>query len=644
LKRTHRHWVRRSGWIGLTLLLGALSALGQTPDATPASPSAEPARPAPGAPELPGATPAIPVSGIPAAPLPSASLIERSWLAPATDLDARVARTQRTALELGAWSLDAAARSLAAGGAASGTRERAAAAVELAPDLPAAHMRLARALWLEDGAPIAAIRAVLAALRAIGRHLEASLWFAGCGLFVLAAALVAGSLIAAALAGTSDLAHAAHDLGHLLPRESPAFATWAGLAALLALPLALGEGGLGLALALLGLAVIYGGRAQRVAMLLAAAGIGLGAYPVIHCAGVALTALPQDPVAQAAFAVAQGIPTPVEVERLASFADRDALAARGLAIHARRTGDLARADALYQQLLATGADDISVQNNAADVQLALGHTDRAIELYGLAARGESPVVLFNLAQAYGRAFRVEELNQTISHAQRAGGELVARLTALQGGSSGGFVADLPPAPSLFWSRALYAPIGADFAQEFRDHFAAGRLGRDPRAFAVVAAACVALGVLFGARLQPSRSCPRCRERICRRCQPRGSSREVCDGCHALFFAPEKTDRALRAARVHELRAREHRTRRVQTALSLLVPGAAGLLADRPVRGWLSACCFSLAGAAVLWRDGVVPDPLVAGAAAPAVFLGIAALAAIAYLVAVATSLAAQRHG
>src|SRR4029453_1339513 len=118
---------------------------------------------------------------------------------------------------------------------------------------------------------------------------------------------------------------------------------------------------------------------------------------------------------------------------------------------------------------------------------------RAIELYGLAARSESPVVLFNLAQAYGRAFRVEELNQTIARAQRAGGELVARLTALQGGSAGGFVADLPPAPSLFWSRALASAAGADLAQEFRDHFAPGRLGRDAGAYAAVAAALFAIG-------------------------------------------------------------------------------------------------------------------------------------------------------
>ena len=413
---------------------------------------------------------------------------------------------------------------------------------------------------------------------------------------------------------------------------------------MLALPLALGEGGLGLALALLGVAVIYGGRAQRRAMLVAAIGVGIGAYPLMRYAGAALAALPGDPVAQATFAVAHGIPTPVEVARLASLADRDPLAARGLAIHARRLGDLARADALYQQLLESGADDVSAQNNAADVQLALGHTERAIELYGLAARGESPVVLFNLAQAYGRAFRVEELNQTIARAQRAGGELVARLTALQGGSAGGFVADLPPAPSLFWSRALGSGAGADLAQEFRDHFAPGRLGRDPRVFGAAAAGLVLLGGMFAARIQPSRACRRCRERICRRCSPHGTYGDVCDGCYTLFFAPEKTDRALRArARGRAARARGSGSAACTRCSRCSCPAPpdsspSARCADGSARSASRSRPRRSSGAAA-W----CPIRCVAGAAAPAVFLGTAALAAILYAIAVATSLAARRQ-
>ena len=659
---THGLAVRRAGWIGLAALLWALAASAQAPEA--AAPAPEPpaisapaafgvdeiseelaAPPEVGEEQAPALPPAadLAVAPAPAPPQePPVSLLEQAWLAPSADFAARVARTRRTALELGAWSLDPAARSLAAGDSGTAVLERSAAAVELAPDLPAAHMRLAHALWLHGGSPMAAIRAVVGAFQAIGRHLEASLWFAGSGLYLLAVALVSGGLLAVTLTGTAGLLHAAHDLGHVFSRAMPDFARCAALAALLMLPLALGEGALGLALGLLGIAVIYGQRAQRLAMLFAAAGIGFGAYPVVRHAGAALAAFPEDPAAQAAYSVAQGVPTPVEVERLSTLAERDAMAARGLAIHARRIGNLGEADVLYQRLLETGAEDVAVLNNAANVRLDLGHMERAIDLYTRAtSRQESPVVLFNLAQAYGRAFQVEDLNRTIAQAQRVGGELVAQLTALQGTDTAAFVVDLPLSPSLFWLRALRSDAGSDVAQEFRAPFAPGRLGRDPRAFAAAAAAVLLLGSWFGSRIDPSRWCKRCGNRVCPRCDPQGVAGALCDGCNKLFFAPEKTDRVLRARRVNELRAREERVDRARTIVSLLVPGAAGLLAERPVRGWLAALCFALAVAALVWREGVVPDPLVAGAAAPVAFLGVAALAAVGYAFAVWTSLAAR---
>ena len=118
--------------------------------------------------------------------------------------------------------------------------------------------------------------------------------------------------------------------------------------------------------------------------------------------------------------------------------------------------------------------------------------------------------------------------------------------------------------------------------------------------------------------------------------------ELCEGCTRLFLKPEKTDRALRLERVNALREREQRVRRAATAASVLLPGVAGLLARRPLASLLGTFFFVLTLAALFWRGGVVPDPLVAGAAAPLAFLGLATLAGIAYAVVVATSLARQR--
>ena len=121
------------------------------------------------------------------------------------------------------------------------------AAVRLAPDLPAAHVALARALWEESRAPFAATRQALEALLAIPRHTEASLWFGGSLLYVLALALVAGGLACIALAAFFAAPHATHDLGDALSGSMPAFARAALLGSnspvLSAAPAQLGEKG-----------------------------------------------------------------------------------------------------------------------------------------------------------------------------------------------------------------------------------------------------------------------------------------------------------------------------------------------------------------------------------------------------------------
>jgi hypothetical protein len=96
------------------------------------------------------------------------------------------------------------------------------------------------------------------------------------------------------------------------------------------------------------------------------------------------------------------------------------------------------------------------------------------------------------------------------------------------------------------------------------------------------------------------------------------------------------------ARITALRAREQRLDRVACAAAVFVPGAAGLLSRRPLRSLLSTLFFAGAVCAVIWRGGVVPDPLVAGAAAPAAFLGVACLSLIAYAAVVGLSIATRR--
>lgn len=571
------------------------------------------------------------------------NLVIQTWLDRSRSLESRIASTRRQALEVGAWDLDPAARALIRGTSVGTALERARGAVELAPDLPAAHLALARALWIDENAPMDAFRAVVEGLIAIGRHPEASLWFAGNGLVMLSAALLGGGLLVILLAALASGPHAVHDLGHVLRTPVPGFAGLALLAALLMVPLVLGEGLLGLAVALASMGMFYGGRRQRLALALATLALFCGLFPLPRLAADALTEFPTDPVARAAYSVAQGFGSPVDLARLESALGKDPLAARGLAIHARQTGNLGRADALYQGLLEKDPGDVALLNNAANVRLELGHLHSALDLYDKAnAVHDSPVVLFNLSQAFGRSFMVDDLNRTLAEAQRADGELVAEFTTLQRTKDKSFVVDFPLKGRVVWQRALHNGSGEALASGLRAWIAPGRLGDSRDHAAALLALAIGAAWLLALRFPTSCGCSRCGRRRCARCGHGGGHGELCESCTRLFYQPEKTDRALRADRLQALALREQRMRRLATLGSLLIPGAAGLLVGKPLRSLVASVCFVLAASAAFWHQGLVADPLVAGAAAPVAFLGIAAVSGLVYVALVSACIASRR--
>jgi hypothetical protein len=253
------------------------------------------------------------------------------------------------------------------------------------------------------------------------------------------------------------------------------------------------------------------------------------------------------------------------------------------------------------------------------------------------------VALFNLSQAHGRAFQVEDLSTTLAAAQRADGPLVAELTALQGAELVGFVVDLPIDKSDFWRRILGSNRGERIAGQIRMPFAPGRLGSDSNlAVAAFAVALFGFGTL-GSMIHRSGWCSRCGVRMCRRCDPSNGSNRVCRGCNQLILQSDTTDRELRLARMTELRERDDRIERRSIVASILVPGVAGLLAKRPLGCLMGSVFAMIAILSLYWRNGVVPDPLVAGGAASFAALCIALVAGFAYAVVTLVSVRARRN-
>ena len=214
---------------------------------------------------------------------------------------------------------------------------------------------------------------------------------------------------------------------------------------------------------------------------------------------------------------------------------------------------------------------------------------------------------------------------------------------LQGTDLTKFTVDLPLPRSMLWERILAAQSGEAFAAELRSAIAPGALGENARFSAGAFIAIAILSLVAAARLKRSHCCDRCGRRMCPRCEPELGDEKDCESCNRLFHHPETTDRVMRVARVKALRFRERRLARLRVLVSILLPGVAGALARCPWASFIGALSAAIAGLTLIWRNGVKPDPLLAGAAAPMAFASISAVALFCYCAAVTFSLAAQRR-
>ena len=584
----------------------------------------------------------------PIAPIDSATDLSRAaaavrlaWRAEAEDSAARTRRTHRAAIQHGMWNFDAAARLLIGPKLTGAGLEQAQAAVTLSPDLPAARMALAWETWLEGDSPFAAVRTMFGALLSIARHLESSIWFSATTLYIGVLALIAGGLLTLGIYGALAFIHAAHDFGDLITSAMPTFARVALLGAVMLVPLALHQGLLGLALTLFSVGLIYGAARQRVVLCLAAIAVLVGAFPMARLAGTLLTAYVETPIEAAVFAT-DGLALPGELRLLESAAESDPMAAMALAVLTRRSGNLAEADAQYRILLQQESANHATANNAANLKFELGELESAIALYRKSLEMKnSATVLFNLSQVQGQAFKLDDVGPTLAAAQQLDPARIAELTLLQGSDLAGFTVDLPLPRRMLWERILAARSGESFAAELRSAIAPGALGHNAALSAGAFGLIAVLSLMVASRWTRSHWCGRCGRRMCPRCEPELGEEEDCESCNRLFLHPETTDRVMRAARVNALRYREQRLARVRLVASILLPGVAGALARCPWASLFGAISAVIAIMAIFWRNGVTPDPLILGAAAPMAFGLISVLALLCYSASVAISLAAR---
>jgi tetratricopeptide (TPR) repeat protein len=543
----------------------------------------------------------------------------RAWSAP-DELAQRAGRLQRAGLTAGIGSLDAPARALLLETSLGDPLERAQLAVELAPALPAAHAALAAAHW-ERWDVLGAWSAMRAAAEAAAQHLEARLWLEVVVSDALFFACFGGALAFLVLTAIAAFPRFARALRRL--RELPGPSAGALAAALVLAPVALGEGVAGLGLGLLALALVNGSAWRRLWVFSAGVLLVVALFPLLDRRAQSHAALVLDPIALAAWSTEQGTPGPVELARVSRAAESDPLAARAIALRLARQGELAEAERRFVQLMERdpSADLIA---NAAAVRLLQGDTDAAITLYERAAKGsESAVIRFNLAQAYGRAIRLDVQDLALLEAQSLDPDVLSKLNHRYNGQDGALVAYLPLPVEPVLARLSDSEATAWLARAFRRSLAPGVAG-ESRGDAVVALwIAAATGLLLGAALR----------------RLAGPEEELYLGIARLLQTRSGGDASERMAQLQELRRRQRRVERAASAAAWLVPGAAGLVANRPFLAWLSVALVAAAGALFVHREGAVPDPLALGALPVAlVGLGLVVLGA-AYLVLLFVSLA-----
>jgi len=565
--------------------------------------------------------------------------IQKSWrLAPPTAY-ARAAALGRVRLELGLGDLPVPATLIARAATPQESGSYANMARELAPGVPAFQMAAALAFW-RSGEFSAALFALGDSAWSIAASLAAQLWMLENFTVLLLMVLGSASLAFIVLAGLHICSHAAHDLGDVFGASMPMFATYACLGVLLLLPLVLGEGLLGLILALFAMGFLYGRARQRRSLAVAAVLLVTALHPIAELGSIATSLIERDPVASSVLQVLAGTETAADVERLEAAGSVDVTAMHALAYRARRLGLFDASGDHLLSVLQRAPTDFVALTNLGNLEKRRGNTTAAVDYYERAiAQERDATLLFDLSQAYSSAFRMEEYEMILAQAQRLDDRKVAALSSL---GDAELVADLGFPMTRLRSRLVALALSDGSAPSAVAFLAPGRFGENwvvtGGAFALI----MLSTLLLGNRWDRASLCERCGHRICTRCDGTVWSEDVCEDCHRLFQYPEGTDPSLRMARLQALSEREGRLDRIWRILSLLIPGVAGFAAKRPDQAMLSLLLFSGAVVCGLWPSGILEDPMLMGGAAVLCFALPGLLAGIGYVTLVVMGLIARK--
>jgi tetratricopeptide (TPR) repeat protein len=498
------------------------------------------------------------------------------------------------------------------------------AAVDLAPDLPFAHLRLARTRFAADASDWARylkdLQLALVQLWTHPRYGRAELADLGAALlFALLSTATAVALVLFAKGARYFL----HDFHHLFPRAAGRWQTSAIALLLLSIP-ALARLGLApVLLVLFAASALYLSWVERLVAgaLIAAIGfLPLGAGELVQ-----RTAFEGTP-AEAVFNLEQGGPG---AQRLAAeIAKRvDADKAEAAEVYALARFELLRgkpdnAIAHLKKAAELRTNDPGVLTNLGCALLAKNDLEGAVDALTAATKAGPAFApaWFDLSRALNRHAATLEaapaaLEQDQAQAARQQAERLDPSLATEKDPT----EDPPPLNGLIISppvgrdEILALAGGTDRGAKVQRQLSLQLLGDfdSPWAPAYPAAGAVVL-VLLGAlrgRVSASHSCERCGRPVCRRCDPElPPASAMCGQCVNVFARKSDVPAALRVRKQIEVERHRIRRGRVSYAFGLLLSGTGHLFAGLPIRGALYAFIFLFGVFNLFFRHGVLRAP------------------------------------
>jgi tetratricopeptide (TPR) repeat protein len=489
-------------------------------------------------------------------------------------------------------------------------------AVELAPDLAAAHLALARARFARDPTePMPALRALAAGLAAAVRDPRTARALVG----DLASALLGAILVASAATVVLLLARRLrlflHDFGHLPLLRSGSRAQAALVAlVLLGVPLAMRLGPFVAVFTLAAAAWLYLSWRERVVATVAL--LCVVALPWLAWR-VAEQVAWSGTLAESVYELERGGDSGALAARLeARAADLPAPALLALGRHYKRRGDLERALRWYEAASAA-SHSAEAQVNLGNVLFLRGDLEGAKAAYlravdGPAAGDRVPsaatlaAAQYDLSKLYLRLAAVEQSIEARKKAQQQDAAYLARYGSDDDFSANLWLVDavvpLDQVTALARTDPGPAAVGADV--EARLAGAVPRRAWPWLPLGLTAALWVL--ALAGRWWHPAVPCAKCGRAACRRCD--GVPGPLCGQCVNVYQRSgtvEAKDRTLKEAQV---RRHARRSEIAVRALALVGGGAGHVFGGRPVRGFLILAGLAFLGMVAWLREGVLSPP------------------------------------